>query len=84
MRLSMSVQYTLKDKLDGYRGLTHESITYGKERPVGFPHLMALVMKDVLEWYMRFEDMDTLNQELDSFRALIEKLRIEEYPEETG
>jgi len=82
MYLSISTRYTLKDRPDGYLGLTGENISYGKDQHVPFEHLAYSVIRDILGYYIMFDDSAALNASLDKLREGIADLCvIEEAPD---
>jgi len=84
MYLSISTRYTLKDRPDGYLGLTGEDISYGKHKYVPFEHLAYAVIRDILGYYIMLEDSAALNAALDKLREGIAGLCvIEEAPDAT-
>ena len=54
----------------------------GKTEPLPLAVMLAKLTKIVLDHYMQFEDTDTLNNNLDKFRQVINDVRIiEEAPD---
>ena len=68
MYLSISAHYTLKDRPKGYRGLAGEHISYSKDNSSSFEHLAYAVVRDILGYYIMFEDADVLNASLNRLR----------------
>lgn len=76
MRLSMSVGYYLKDRPKDHRGITQETVSYGKDRGAPFSRFMVLVFADVLKWYIRIAELDDLNAELEEFKRMIADVKV--------
>lgn len=65
-RLSISAQFTVKDReTPGYRG-SHWN--FGKDKELSLSEMLWAVNFTILEQYLQFTDIKTLNQELDTFR----------------
>lgn len=74
MRLSLTVQYTLKDRPKGYLGLTGEYVTYGRQGPVPFERMAYMLLRDTLAYYCMFQNAEALNAALDKLRKGISDL----------
>jgi len=81
MHLSASVQYTLKDRPEGYLGLTGEHIGYGRTKPLEFDEFIGAMIVHILQYYIRFQDADHINKSLDRLRKALETVQVvEEHP----
>lgn len=78
MHLRMSIRYTLKNLGKDYRGLLGEHITYGARGLVSLHGLLACIIREVVCYYIRFQDATTINTSLDKLRDALETLKVVE------
>ena len=76
MHLSLSAQWTLKDRPEKYRGVTSERISYGSDTKLPFSLMASYVLFDMLHYYIRFDDADTLNEGLDILRERLAEVKV--------
>lgn len=67
MHLSISAQFTLKDKPKEYRGLVREHYVFGK-KPVSLAGMCMSVLEVIFTYYGRLCDADELNADLNILR----------------
>lgn len=61
MHLSISAQYTLKNRTPEYRGITSEHVTFGKDRPSSLAEMCMSLLEYTFDWYCITEDAESLN-----------------------
>jgi hypothetical protein len=70
-RLSVSVQYTIKDKVGpGYRG---GSFNYAKNTAIPLYKMLSLVSDDIISHYREFTDEEEIIKQLKIFKEAVEK-----------
>lgn len=82
MHLGMSIRYSLKNPDKDYRGILGEHVTYGARGLVSLHGLLACIIKEVVCYYIRFQDAATINASLDKLRAALETLKVVEERDE--
>ena len=68
MRLSVSGQFSLKGRLEDYRGVIGEHWNIGKDEPVSFSEMVLAFVSVASRFYTLFCGVDELNTELDELR----------------
>ena len=63
MRIQLMVQFYLKDRPKGYRGMTQESWNFGKTRPATMADLAIGFLKVLFDWHRRFLSLEDINKE---------------------
>lgn len=75
-RLSMSVQYSLKDMPPG-AGLRGSHVNYCKDHYAPLPTLLANLFNDVVQYYAQFENIDTINAGVARFAEILAGLQFQ-------
>lgn len=75
-RLSISTQYTLKDRPEEFRGKCGEHVSYGKDTAIPLARRLALVSLDVVQWYAQFTDAETIKEQRDKFEIFIGAIEV--------
>ena len=91
MRLQVNIQFYLKDKPRGYRGLSGESWIFGKEKPLSMSELAIAILYRIFDWHCYFLKPEEAEQErlkiLDWLRSssfVREEHTIDRVPEARG
>lgn len=71
MRLSVSTQFTLKDRPKDYLGLYSEHWNFGKDEYISLSSLVFGFLKVAMSYYARFEESDTLDVEIEKVLSLL-------------
>lgn len=71
MHLSVSAQFTLKDKPKGHLGLCSELWNFGKDEYISLSSLVFSFIKVAIGYYARFEESDTLDAEIEKVLSLL-------------
>ena len=78
MHLSISAQFSLKDRPEDYRGLTSEHITWAKRAALPFFQLARYVLGEILDWYSIYAGAEDLAQERDKLVEWLQGIRFVE------
>ena len=65
MRLSISAQFTIKDRPEGYLGLSGEYCNFGKDNPLSVAEMCASVLYKILWFYGMWTRSEKMSEEVD-------------------
>lgn len=77
MYLSISSQFTLKDRPAEYRGITGEHVTFAKERPSSLAQMCMDLLERTFDWYCIIDEAKDLNAELKLLVAWLNGIHFE-------
>ena len=77
MRLSVSGQFTLKNRPKDCSGITGEHWNIGKDRPVSFSRMVLAFMFIASDFYTIFCDAAKMNTEMEKIRQALQDIEFE-------
>ena len=78
MRVSVYAQISLKDRPEGYLGMTGESLSIGKNEEADLYTMMASLLNRLAGYYGMAYEAEELNKQLDKLSGLCHALRFKE------
>lgn len=81
MRLQVYAQFYLKDRPEGYLGMTQESWNFGKHRPATMAELAIQFLTVLFGWHTRFLNLEDINKEKDKIQEWLNQTTFTELGE---